>query len=158
MQIKVFNSTVWRLAPNHLHCGLKITEIAYLAAGVFNESYSFILRIMSMLDIIIDRQSKSYRWQRQATSNSAGASQLIEDKRNSWSPSRTTFNGKRVLRGSWRTVIWSWNRILISKSMKSYSSYLSNFERVFLKTSFSKLVYKIAKKLFNRSSSNCSYN
>jgi len=31
-----------------------------LAAGVFNEGHSFILRIMNMLDIIIGKQSKSY--------------------------------------------------------------------------------------------------
>ncbi|KYN31554.1 hypothetical protein ALC56_14435 [Trachymyrmex septentrionalis] len=38
-----FNSTVWRLAPKHLHCGLKIIEIAaYLAAGMFNKECSFI--------------------------------------------------------------------------------------------------------------------
>ena len=43
-----------------VHCGLKIIEIAaYLAARVFNEGHSFILRIMSMLDII-GSQSKSY--------------------------------------------------------------------------------------------------
>jgi len=60
-ECECFNSTVWRLAPKHLHCELKIIEIAtYFAAGMFNESHSFILRIMSMLDIIIDRQSKSY--------------------------------------------------------------------------------------------------
>jgi len=49
------------MTPKHLHCGLKIIEIAtYLAARVFNEGHSFILRIMTMLDIITSRQSKSY--------------------------------------------------------------------------------------------------
>jgi len=54
---------VSNLAPRSkaLHCGLKIIDITtYLAAGVFNEDHSFILRIMNMLDIIIDRQSKLY--------------------------------------------------------------------------------------------------
>jgi len=56
-----FNSTVWRFAPKHLHCGLKIVEIAaYLAAGIFNEGHSFILRIMSKMDLIIGKQSKTY--------------------------------------------------------------------------------------------------
>ncbi|EFN70470.1 hypothetical protein EAG_00241, partial [Camponotus floridanus] len=37
----------WRLAPKHLNCGSKIIEIAaYLAAGIFNDGYSFVLRIM----------------------------------------------------------------------------------------------------------------
>jgi len=59
-ECECYNS-VWRFTPKHLHCGLKIIEIAtYLAAGVFNKGHSFILRIMSMLDIIIGRQNKSY--------------------------------------------------------------------------------------------------
>lgn len=49
-----FNFTVWRLAPKHLHCGLKIVEIAaYVVAGIFNEGYSSILRIMNDLNIKI---------------------------------------------------------------------------------------------------------
>jgi len=60
MRMKVL--TVWRLAPKHLHCRLKIIEITtYLAVGMFNEGHLFILRIMSMLIIIIGKQSKSYR-------------------------------------------------------------------------------------------------
>lgn len=49
-----FNSTVWRLAPKHLHCGRKIIEIAaWIAAGIFNEGYLSVLKIMSSMDIII---------------------------------------------------------------------------------------------------------
>jgi len=63
-----------------LHCGLKIIEIAtYLAAGVFNEGHSFILRIMNMLDIIIGRQSKLCADDKRRV----GASQLIGDERSS---------------------------------------------------------------------------
>jgi hypothetical protein len=44
---KSFNSTVWRLAPKHLNCGLKIIEIAaFISAGIFNEGYYAILKIM----------------------------------------------------------------------------------------------------------------
>jgi len=47
-----FNATVWRLAPKHLHCGRKIIEIAaWIAAGIFNEGYLSVLRIMSSMDI-----------------------------------------------------------------------------------------------------------
>ncbi|XP_011860573.1 PREDICTED: uncharacterized protein LOC105557821 [Vollenhovia emeryi] len=56
-----FNSTIWRFAPKHLYSGLKIIEIsAFIAAGLFNEGYSSILKNMSGLDIIIGRQSKTF--------------------------------------------------------------------------------------------------
>lgn len=49
-----FNATVWRLAPKHLHCGRKIIDIAaWIAAGIFNEGYLSVLRIMSSMDITI---------------------------------------------------------------------------------------------------------
>ncbi|KYN45407.1 hypothetical protein ALC56_00101 [Trachymyrmex septentrionalis] len=54
-----FNSTVWRLAPKHLHCGLKNIEIAaYLVAGVFNEGHLFILRIMDNENQRVARQER----------------------------------------------------------------------------------------------------
>lgn len=56
-----FNSTVWRLAPKHLHSGIKIVEIAsFIAAGVFNEGYSSILQIMTFLNINIGQQCKFF--------------------------------------------------------------------------------------------------
>jgi len=56
-----FNSTVWRLAPKHMHSGLKIIEIAaYLAAGIFNEGNASILRVMNTLGLIIGKQTKIY--------------------------------------------------------------------------------------------------
>ncbi|TGZ51183.1 Uncharacterized protein DBV15_11040, partial [Temnothorax longispinosus] len=56
-----FNSTIWRLAPKHVHSGVKIIEIsAYIAAGVFNEGYTSILRIMNTLGIIVGTQSKAF--------------------------------------------------------------------------------------------------
>ena len=49
-----FNATIWQLAPKHFHCGRKIIEIAaYIAAGIFNEGYLSVLRIMSCMEIII---------------------------------------------------------------------------------------------------------
>lgn len=47
-----FNATVWRLAPKHLNCGSKIIEIAaYLAGGTFNDGYTFILEVMSDMQL-----------------------------------------------------------------------------------------------------------
>lgn len=49
-----FNAMIWRLAPKHLHCGRKIVEIAaWIAAGIFNEGYMSVLRIMASMEIII---------------------------------------------------------------------------------------------------------
>jgi len=56
-----FNATIWRLASKHLNSGLKIIEIsAYIAAGIFNEGYSSILKIMNSLDIIVGTYSKVF--------------------------------------------------------------------------------------------------
>ncbi|XP_076673205.1 uncharacterized protein LOC143371648 [Andrena cerasifolii] len=56
-----FNATIWRLAPKHLNCGFKIVEIAsFLAAGTFNEGYSFVLQLMQALDLIIGRECKMF--------------------------------------------------------------------------------------------------
>ena len=56
-----FNSTVWRMAPKHLHSDLKIIEIAsYLAAGMFNEGYSATLTTMQQLKLKIDQQWKMF--------------------------------------------------------------------------------------------------
>jgi len=52
---------VWRLAPKHLHCGSKIIEIAaYLAGGMFNDGYSFILRVMNDLQLPIGRECQIF--------------------------------------------------------------------------------------------------
>lgn len=56
-----FNATIWRLAPKHLNCGMKIVEIAaYLAAGIFNDGFSFALQTMQDMDIKIGQQAKSF--------------------------------------------------------------------------------------------------
>ncbi|XP_018316253.1 uncharacterized protein [Mycetomoellerius zeteki] len=56
-----FNPTVWRMAPKHLHSGVKIIEIAAnLAAGIFNEGYSAVLITMQMLNINIGQQCKMF--------------------------------------------------------------------------------------------------
>jgi len=56
-----FNAIVWRLAPKHLNCGKKIIEIAaFLAAGMFNEGFSFVLQTMQHLNIVIGEQSKGF--------------------------------------------------------------------------------------------------
>ena len=46
------NACVWKLAPKHLHCGAKTVEIAtYIAAGVFDEGHSAILKMMTTMGI-----------------------------------------------------------------------------------------------------------
>lgn len=56
-----FNSTVWRLAPKHLHCGLKVIEIAaYIAAGIFNEGYYAVMKIFNILELKIGPQCRMY--------------------------------------------------------------------------------------------------
>ncbi|KYN19307.1 PREDICTED: uncharacterized protein LOC108761628 [Trachymyrmex cornetzi] len=56
-----FNATIWRIAPKHLNSGLKITEIAaYLAAGIFNEGFSSILRVMQQLELTIGTYCMSF--------------------------------------------------------------------------------------------------
>ena len=56
-----FNATVWRISPKHLHCGLKVVEIsAYIAARIFNEGFSSILRIMNLLNVTVGTYAKTY--------------------------------------------------------------------------------------------------
>ena len=57
-----FNSTVWRgLTLKHLHCGLKIIEIAaYLAAGLFKEGYASILKVIHALQLEIKMHAKNF--------------------------------------------------------------------------------------------------
>lgn len=56
-----FNATVWRLSPKHLHSGLKIVDIsAYIAAGIFNEGFSSVLRIMNLLNLTIGTYAKVF--------------------------------------------------------------------------------------------------
>ncbi|XP_018340657.1 PREDICTED: uncharacterized protein LOC108747588 [Trachymyrmex septentrionalis] len=56
-----FNSTIWRLTPKHLHSGQKIIELlACIAAGVFNEGYNSILRLMNQLDIVVGNQALNF--------------------------------------------------------------------------------------------------
>ncbi|XP_039307242.1 uncharacterized protein LOC120358183 [Solenopsis invicta] len=56
-----FNACIWKLAPKHLHCGVQTIEIAaYVAAGVFNEGFSSILRTMNTLGIVVGNYSRSF--------------------------------------------------------------------------------------------------
>ncbi|XP_071556740.1 uncharacterized protein [Temnothorax nylanderi] len=56
-----FNACIWKLAPKHLHCGVQTIRIAaYIAAGIFNEGYSSILKTMNTLGIIIGPNSKNF--------------------------------------------------------------------------------------------------
>ncbi|CAG5082910.1 Protein of unknown function [Cotesia congregata] len=56
------STRVWRLCPKHLNSGLKIVEIsAFISAGLFNDGFNFILRVMNSMQIVIGRQCMSYR-------------------------------------------------------------------------------------------------
>ncbi|XP_077258532.1 uncharacterized protein LOC143895352 isoform X2 [Temnothorax americanus] len=56
-----FNACIWKLAPKHLHCGVETIRIAtYIAAGIFNEGYSSILKTMNTLGIIVGPNSKNF--------------------------------------------------------------------------------------------------
>lgn len=56
-----FNSTIWRLAPKHLHSGSKIIEIAAtIAAATFNEGHVALLQLMVELNLTIGSQCKKY--------------------------------------------------------------------------------------------------
>lgn len=54
------NSCIWRLAPKHLHCGLKTVQIAtFLSCGIFNEGYYAILKTMKTMGIRIGPKCKA---------------------------------------------------------------------------------------------------
>ena len=56
-----FNATVWRLAPKHLHCGSQVIDIStYIAACIFNEGRSALLKIMSTMEISIGIEASRY--------------------------------------------------------------------------------------------------
>ncbi|RLU25695.1 hypothetical protein DMN91_002199 [Ooceraea biroi] len=56
-----FNATVWRLAPKHLNSGKNIIEIAaFIAAGIFNEGYSSLLKMMNQLEINIGPECRNF--------------------------------------------------------------------------------------------------
>lgn len=55
------NSTIWRLVPKHLHCGLKVLEIAvFLAAMTFNEGNATILMVLNELKVKVGFQSFNF--------------------------------------------------------------------------------------------------
>lgn len=58
---EAFNSTIWRLAPKHLHCGWKIVEIAsFLAGGIFNDGFNYILSVMNDMELKIGMHCKTF--------------------------------------------------------------------------------------------------
>ncbi|XP_058791035.1 uncharacterized protein LOC131664163 [Phymastichus coffea] len=79
-----YNSIVWRLSPKHLNSGYKIVEIAaYMAAGMFNESYSAVLSTMQHLNIIVGQQCKNF-------ADAADAERVIRENR------RTSLSSKEA--------------------------------------------------------------
>ncbi|KZC08959.1 hypothetical protein WN55_11422 [Dufourea novaeangliae] len=89
-----FNSTVWRLAPKHLHCGIQTVEIAtYIVAVVFNEGYFAILKIMDVLDIRIGLHCKQY-------ADTYDAARVKCQDRRSFSSSKEARTAQREARAS----------------------------------------------------------
>ncbi|XP_015434570.1 PREDICTED: uncharacterized protein LOC107190295 [Dufourea novaeangliae] len=89
-----FNSTVWRLAPKHLHCGIQTVEIAaYIATGVFNEGYFAILKIMDVLEIRIGLHCNQY-------ADTYDAARVKRQDRRSFSSSKEARTAQREARSS----------------------------------------------------------
>jgi len=56
-----FNACIWKLASKHLHCGVQIVQIAaYIAAGIFNEGYSSILKIKNAVGIVVGTNIRNF--------------------------------------------------------------------------------------------------
>lgn len=56
-----FNGTIWRLTPKHLNAGRKVVELAaFLAAIIFNDGYTLILRVMQEIGVNIGTEAKSF--------------------------------------------------------------------------------------------------
>lgn len=63
-----YNGLLWHFAPKHLHNGLKTIEIAnYLATVIFNDGFSSILRIFSVMGVKIGQIASIYAKQRDET-------------------------------------------------------------------------------------------
>jgi len=59
--MKYYNSLLWHFAPKHLHNGLKTIELSnYLAVGIFNDGFSSILKMLSVMGVIIGNAAKDY--------------------------------------------------------------------------------------------------
>lgn len=85
-----FNSTIWRLAPKHLNCGLKIVEItAFIAAGVFNEGYYAVLKIMETLELKIGQQCKFF-------ADTSDAQRVTRQERRSLSSTKEARTARRL--------------------------------------------------------------
>ena len=55
------NALIWMLAPKHLHCGEKTVKIAvYIAASKFNEGYTAIVKLMTIMGIIVGRSALNF--------------------------------------------------------------------------------------------------
>ena len=53
---------MWRLAPKHWNYGSKIITFAvFLAEGMFNDGYNFVLRVMNDLELIIGLECKNFQ-------------------------------------------------------------------------------------------------
>lgn len=85
-----FNSTIWRLAPKHLNCGLKIVEIAaFIAAGVFNKGYYAVLKIMETLELKIGQQCKFF-------ADTSDAQRVTRQERRSLSSTKEARTARRL--------------------------------------------------------------
>lgn len=77
-----YNYQIWHIVPKHLYSGKKIIEIAtFMSAGVFNEGYYVILKMMELLEIKLGEQCRFF-------ANSYDAQRLRRQERRSLSNTR----------------------------------------------------------------------
>lgn len=154
-----FNSTVWRLAPKHLHAGLKIVEIAaFLATALFNEGNSALLMLMNELELVVSSQSFNFagNMMSSAWKDRIGAAR--------WRPRKL---GKLVKRRCKPEMIRLKQKrgcyMVLEKLINRGAVYIINycheflvfatflFKRVFLETTFFQLVGILTQKVIDQS-------
>ena len=60
-----YNGLLWNFAPNQLHNGLKMIELAnFLAVSIFNDAFYALLKMLQVMDVIISPIAKEYAMER----------------------------------------------------------------------------------------------
>lgn len=68
---------IWHFAPKHLHCGVKTVEIAaHMAASIYNEGYSAVMKMMNVLGIGVGLYTKILADENDNTRNEQADSSL----------------------------------------------------------------------------------
>ncbi|GFY67871.1 uncharacterized protein TNIN_352731 [Trichonephila inaurata madagascariensis] len=110
-----FNSTIWRLAPKHLHSTLIIVELAsYLAEYLFNEGNSSLLMVMKKAEIVVGRQRFNYAEQ-------------MDNQRVSRQNRRSSLESKEG-RKAWKAVLQAQNEVYEEEGLL-YSAGIAQINR-----------------------------